>query len=239
VLPPSTNGLSKKQGASSYSTAAAPLPADIKRVLFSAAQVQEKVAELAAQICKDHKGKPLALIGVLNGAFIFTSGEKGSQQHPCRAHVLGCFSRVLVMPAATFTTPSASACFQAPPSAQSFADAVLTATQLSVAPAHHTHLHTTAAPRADLAREVSKEIPDVKVDFMRASSYGSASESSGDVTVKGVSNLAKWENYNIVLVRVSCLSSAACWCCCCSEFSTLPLLRQDMRTSSRCWGLCS
>lgn len=52
-----------------------------------------------------------------------------------------------------------------------------------------------------MAREVSKEIPDVKVDFMRASSYGAASESSGDVTVKGVSNLAKWENYNIVLVR--------------------------------------
>lgn len=85
VLPPSTNGLKKQ--ASSYSSAAAPLPADIKRVLFSAAQVQDKVAELAAQICKDHKGKPLALIGVLNGAFIFTSGEegwrrRGRQQHP-------------------------------------------------------------------------------------------------------------------------------------------------------------
>jgi len=37
--------------------------------------------------------------------------------------------------------------------------------------------------RADLAREISKEIPDVKVDFMRASSYGAASESSGAVQV--------------------------------------------------------
>lgn len=73
VLPPSTNGL--KRQVPSYSSAAAPLPADIKRVLFPAAQVQDKVAELAAQICKDHRGKPLALIGVLNGAFIFTSGE--------------------------------------------------------------------------------------------------------------------------------------------------------------------
>lgn len=54
---------------------------------------------------------------------------------------------------------------------------------------------------ADLAREVSKEIPNVKVDFMKASSYGAASQSSGDVTVKGASTLAKWEHYNILLVR--------------------------------------
>lgn len=56
---------------------------------------------------------------------------------------------------------------------------------------------------ADLAREVSKEIPNVKVDFMKASSYGAASQSSGDVTVKGASNLAKWANYNILLVSIS------------------------------------
>jgi hypothetical protein len=68
VLP--TNGLEK-----AYSTSAQPLPAEIKSVLFSQQQVQAKVAELAAQICKDFKGKPLAIIGVLNGAFIFTSGE--------------------------------------------------------------------------------------------------------------------------------------------------------------------
>jgi len=114
----------KKAG---YSTAAVlQLPADIKSVLFSADAVQAKVAELAAQICKDFKGKPLAIIGVLNGAFIFTS---------------------------------------------------------------------------DLAREVSKEIPDVKVDFMKASSYGAASESSGAVTVKEVSDLSKWDHYNILLVE--------------------------------------
>jgi hypoxanthine-guanine phosphoribosyltransferase len=59
----------------------------------------------------------------------------------------------------------------------------------------------------DLAREVSKEIPNVKVDFMKASSYGAASESSGDVTVKGASTLAKWDNYNILLV-----SCSFCWC---------------------------
>jgi hypothetical protein len=47
----------------------------------------------------------------------------------------------------------------------------------------------------------------VKVDFMKASSYGAASESSGDVTVKGASNLAKWDNYNMLLV-----SCSVCWC---------------------------
>jgi len=50
------------------------LPADIKHVLFSAEEVRGKVAELAQQIAQDYKGKPLAVIGVLNGAFIFTSG---------------------------------------------------------------------------------------------------------------------------------------------------------------------
>lgn len=59
---------------------------------------------------------------------------------------------------------------------------------------------TSDSAPTDLAREVSKEIPNVKVDFMKASSYGAASESTGDVTVQGASNLAKWDNYNILLV---------------------------------------
>jgi hypoxanthine phosphoribosyltransferase len=49
--------------------------ADIKRVLFTADEVRDKVAELGQQICRDYKGKKLAIIGVLNGAFIFTAGE--------------------------------------------------------------------------------------------------------------------------------------------------------------------
>eukprot|EP00878_Enallax_costatus_P003975 GHUV01004197.1.p1 GENE.GHUV01004197.1~~GHUV01004197.1.p1 ORF type:complete len:237 (+),score=40.79 GHUV01004197.1:238-948(+) len=102
------------------------LPKDIKRVLFSEHEVRLKVAELAREICRTHKGKKVAIIGVLNGAFIFTS---------------------------------------------------------------------------DLAREISKEIPDVKVDFLRASSYGSASESGGNVVVKGTSSLSKWDDYHILLVE--------------------------------------
>jgi hypothetical protein len=44
-------------------------------------------------------------------------------------------------------------------------------------------------------------MPDVKVDFIRASSYGAASESSGNVTVQHAGGLAKWEGYHILLVR--------------------------------------
>jgi hypoxanthine phosphoribosyltransferase len=44
-------------------------------VLFTADEVKDKVAELGQQICRDYKGKKLAIIGVLNGAFIFTAGE--------------------------------------------------------------------------------------------------------------------------------------------------------------------
>jgi hypoxanthine-guanine phosphoribosyltransferase len=53
---------------------------------------------------------------------------------------------------------------------------------------------------ADLAREISKDLPDVKVDFLRASSYGTASESSGNVQVKTTSDLGRWEEYHILLV---------------------------------------
>ncbi|WIA41327.1 hypothetical protein OEZ86_004924 [Tetradesmus obliquus] len=102
------------------------LPADIKSVLFTADEVRDKVAELGQQICKDYKGKKLAIIGVLNGAFIFT---------------------------------------------------------------------------ADLAREISKELPDVQVDFLRASSYGTASESSGQVAVQTTSDLGRWEEFHILLVE--------------------------------------
>lgn len=70
------------------------LPADIKRVLFSKQQIADKVAEMAAQICRDYKGKPLAIIGVLNGAFVFTSGECFTGWRCCEVAalaLLGCW----------------------------------------------------------------------------------------------------------------------------------------------------
>src|SRR5947207_15361382 len=42
-------------------------------VLFSEQQIAARVAELAAQIERDHRGKDLVLVGVLKGAFVFVS----------------------------------------------------------------------------------------------------------------------------------------------------------------------
>jgi hypoxanthine phosphoribosyltransferase len=42
-------------------------------VLFTKQQIADRVAELAAQIERDHRGKDLVLVGVLKGAFMFVS----------------------------------------------------------------------------------------------------------------------------------------------------------------------
>ena len=42
-------------------------------VLFTEQQIADRVAELAAQIERDHHGKELVLVGVLKGAFVFVS----------------------------------------------------------------------------------------------------------------------------------------------------------------------
>ena len=42
-------------------------------VLFSQQQIAARVAELGAQIERDHRGKELVLVGVLKGAFVFVS----------------------------------------------------------------------------------------------------------------------------------------------------------------------
>lgn len=66
--------ISAKAAAPALPKAGVQLPKDIKRVLFSEHEVRLKVAELAREICCSHKDKKVAIIGVLNGAFIFTSG---------------------------------------------------------------------------------------------------------------------------------------------------------------------
>ena len=52
-------------------------------------------------------------------------------------------------------------------------------------------------------RYISQDIPDVKVDFVRASSYGKASESAGAVQVAGMSRLSKWSDFHVMLVSPS------------------------------------
>lgn len=44
------------------------IPTDLTRVLFTADQIQERLAELAAQIDADYAGREVLLVGVLNGA---------------------------------------------------------------------------------------------------------------------------------------------------------------------------
>ncbi|AFS79363.1 hypoxanthine phosphoribosyltransferase Hpt [Gottschalkia acidurici 9a] len=44
---------------------------DIKQVLITKEEIQDKVKELGRQISQDYKGKNLVLIGVLKGAFVF------------------------------------------------------------------------------------------------------------------------------------------------------------------------
>ena len=51
---------------------ATPLHPDIDRVLISSTQIQERIVELATQIDRDYADeRPLLLVGVLKGAFIF------------------------------------------------------------------------------------------------------------------------------------------------------------------------
>jgi len=46
-------------------------PADIKSVLYTTAQIEERVGELAARISVDYRGEKLIVVGVLKGASIF------------------------------------------------------------------------------------------------------------------------------------------------------------------------
>ncbi|MFZ5764364.1 MAG: hypoxanthine phosphoribosyltransferase [Thermodesulfobacteriota bacterium] len=43
----------------------------MKKLILSSAQIAERVTELGRQISRDYAGRPLVLVGVLNGAFIF------------------------------------------------------------------------------------------------------------------------------------------------------------------------
>ena len=43
----------------------------IKRVLITEEEIQAKVREVGAQISREYEGKPLLLVSILNGAFVF------------------------------------------------------------------------------------------------------------------------------------------------------------------------
>lgn len=50
-----------------------PLDAHLTRILYSREQIQERVAELGAQITEDYKDRNLVLVGILRGALVFLS----------------------------------------------------------------------------------------------------------------------------------------------------------------------
>ena len=44
---------------------------NIKQILIPEADLQAKIKEVGAQISKEYDGKPLLLVSILNGAFVF------------------------------------------------------------------------------------------------------------------------------------------------------------------------
>ncbi len=57
----------------SLATVAKTLPAEMERVVFEEAEIQERVRELAVQISQDYRGANPLLVGILKGAALFTS----------------------------------------------------------------------------------------------------------------------------------------------------------------------
>lgn len=54
------------------------------KVLITAERIQHRVAELAAEIAQDYKGKPLDIVGVLNGSLMFLADLVRHLDHPLR-----------------------------------------------------------------------------------------------------------------------------------------------------------
>ncbi len=57
---------------------------DLTRVLYSADDVQARIAELAAEIDRDYEGKDLLLVGVLNGAVMVMADLSRALSIHCR-----------------------------------------------------------------------------------------------------------------------------------------------------------
>ena len=55
----------------------------IKKILIPEDQIQEKIAEVGKQINEEYEGKPLLLISILNGAFVFMADICRAISIPC------------------------------------------------------------------------------------------------------------------------------------------------------------
>ena len=55
----------------------------IKRVLITEDEIKAKIAEVGAQISREYEGKPLLLVSILNGAFVFMADICRAVTVPC------------------------------------------------------------------------------------------------------------------------------------------------------------
>ncbi|MFP5335320.1 MAG: hypoxanthine phosphoribosyltransferase [Actinomycetes bacterium] len=56
---------------------------DLEKVLVSAEQVQQRLAEMAAEVDRDYAGRDLLLVGVLKGAVMVMADFARALHHPC------------------------------------------------------------------------------------------------------------------------------------------------------------
>ncbi len=59
------------------------------RPLISAEQIHDRIAEMGAQIDRDHGGEPVYLVAILKGAFIFLADLARAMQTPARIEFIG------------------------------------------------------------------------------------------------------------------------------------------------------
>ena len=64
------------------------LPSNIERILFTEAQISERIAEVAGQISAKYQGRTLKMIGVLKGSVFFLTALARQMQIPVKIDFL-------------------------------------------------------------------------------------------------------------------------------------------------------
>jgi hypoxanthine phosphoribosyltransferase len=64
------------------------LPSNIERILFTEAQISERIAEVAGQISAKYQGRTLKMIGVLKGSVFFLTALTRQMQIPIKIDFL-------------------------------------------------------------------------------------------------------------------------------------------------------
>jgi hypoxanthine-guanine phosphoribosyltransferase len=57
---------------------------DLGRIVLTAEQIRDRIAELGAQITRDYAGRAPLLVGVLKGAFVFMADLARATSWRCR-----------------------------------------------------------------------------------------------------------------------------------------------------------